>query len=190
MSVDLSGVVQGLNAVSSIAVIAGVAFVVFQLRQNRKLIEVSNKQVEANLLQAKSDIALGIVERFTDDSFTTKRKTMRDIIKKYSANKWEGFEESSDDFELRAFGSYYDFVAYFAKQGIVELRTLQDVLGHRIVLDWDAFSPAAEHYREKTFKRQYIFLNWEWLAREARNYLALKEKELSRPSSTTKPFND
>jgi len=138
MSVDLSGLVPGLNAVSSIAVIAGVGFVVFQLRQNRKLIEVSNKQVEANLLQAKSDIALGIVgivERFTDDSFTTKRKTMRDIIKKYSANKWEGFEESSDDFDLRAFGSYYDFVAYFAKQGIVELRTLEDVLGHRIVLD-------------------------------------------------------
>jgi len=113
----------------------------FNLDRNWKLIEVSNKQVDANLLQAKSDIALGIVERFTDDSFTTKRKTMRDIIKKYSANKWEGFEESSDDFDLRAFGSYYDFVAYFAKQGIVELRTLQEVLGHRIVLDWDAFSP-------------------------------------------------
>ena len=110
----------------------------FNLDRNWKLIEVSNKQVEANLLQAKSDIALGIVgivERFTDDSFTTKRKTMRDIIKKYSANKWEGFEESSDDFDLRAFGSYYDFVAYFAKRGIVELRTLEDVLGHRIVLD-------------------------------------------------------
>jgi hypothetical protein len=179
MSVDLSGVVQGLNAVSSIAVIAGVGFVVFQLRQNKKLIEVSNKQVEANLLQAKSDIALGIVERFTDDSFTTKRKTMRDIIKKYGATKWEGFDESTDDFELRAFGSYYDFVAYFAKQGIVELRTLQEVLGHRIVFDWDAFSPAADHYRGGSFKRQYIFLNWEWLAGETRSYLALKEKELS-----------
>jgi hypothetical protein len=66
----------------------------------------------------------------------------------------------------------------------VELRTLQGVLGHRIVLDWDAFSPAVEHYREKTFKRQYIFLNWEWLAKEVRNYLALKKKELSRPSSS------
>jgi hypothetical protein len=182
MSVDLSGLAQGLNAVSSLAVIAGVGFVIFQLRQNKKLIEVSNKQVEANLLQAKSDIALGIVERFTDDSFTTKRKTMRDIIKKYSANKWEGFEESGDDFELRAFGSYYDFVAYFAKQGIVDLHSLQDVLGHRIVFDWDAFSPAVEHYRGEAFKRQYIFLNWEWLAGHTRNYLALKEKELSLPS--------
>jgi len=185
MSLDFSGVVQALNAISTIAVIAGVVFVIFQLRQNKRLIEVSNKQVEANLLQAKSDVALGIVERFTDDSFTTKRKTMRDIIKKYNANQWDGFEESDDDFELRAFGSFYEFVAYFAKQGIVELRTLQDVLGHRIVLDWDAFSPAAEHYRNKTIKRRYIFLNWEWLAGEARNYLATKEKELSVPPSNS-----
>ncbi|OLD02842.1 hypothetical protein AUG19_09415 [archaeon 13_1_20CM_2_54_9] len=122
---DFSGAVQFLNALSSIAVIA---VVVFQLRQNQKLIGLSNKQAEANPLQAKSGIALGIAQQFTDDSFTTKRTTMRDIVKKYAASQWEGFEDTRDDFELRAFGSYYEFIAYFAKEGVVESCTLQDVL--------------------------------------------------------------
>ena len=46
LTLDLSGIIQVLSAVSSLAVIAGVVFVVFQLRQNRKLIEASNRQLE------------------------------------------------------------------------------------------------------------------------------------------------
>ncbi len=104
---------------------------------------------------------------------------MRDIVKKYAPNQWEGFDDTRDDFELRAFGSYYEFIAYFAKEGVVELRTLQDVLGHRILLDWDAFYPAVEYYRTRGIKRKYIFQNFEWLQQETRKYLEAKEKELS-----------
>ncbi len=173
---DLSGIVQVLNALSSVAVIAGV---VFQLRQNQKLIGLSNKQAEANLLQAKSGIAMGIVQQFTDDSFATRRKTMRGIVKKYAPNQWEGFEDTRDDFELRTFGSYYDFIAYFAREGVVELRTLQAVLGHRILVDWDAFYPTVEYYRTHGTKRKYVFESFEWLQRETRKFLEAKEKELS-----------
>ncbi len=88
---DAAYVVTILNGVSAIAVILGVAFVVLQLRQNSRLIEASNKQVEANFLQARSSILLSLVERLTDDSFAFKRKAVRDIVRKYQPVNWKGF---------------------------------------------------------------------------------------------------
>ncbi len=174
---EFSDLVQVLNALSSVVVILGVLFVVFQLRQNAKLVETSNKQVQASIEQNRSSVAFSIVERFTDDSFTVRRKTIRDIVKKYSANRWEGFSESVEDYEVRAFGSYYEFTGYLAKIGIVDLKTLQDVLGHRVTIDWDAFSPFVEYERERQGKK-YIFTNFEWLADITRKYMEKKELEL------------
>ncbi len=175
---SLSDLVQFLNAVSAVAVLLGVVFVVFQLRQNGRLIDASNRQVLASIQQNKSNVAFGILERFTSDSFTVRRKTVRDIVRKYTANKWLGFLETSDDFEVRAFGSYYEFSAYLARTKIIDLELLQDVLGHRLTFDWDAFSPAAEYYR-KTWGVKYIFTNFEWLAKLTRGYLEKKEQELA-----------
>lgn len=180
MSLDLSGAVEILNVISSVAVIAGVTFVVYQLRQNNKLIEVSNRQVEANLLQVRSNTALSLVERFTDDSFTLRRKTVRDIIKKYSANNWEGFMETSEDFEVRAFCSFYEFAAVLARKGLVDIQTLVDALGYRAVFDWDAVRPAAVEFYRAFWKREYVFRNFQWLAEETRKYLEGKEREMAR----------
>ncbi len=58
---ELSGIIQVLNTVSALAVILGVVFVVFQLRRNNELIGISNRQVEANLLQS----GRGICSRVT-----------------------------------------------------------------------------------------------------------------------------
>lgn len=174
---EFSDFVQVLNALSSVVVMLGVLFVVLQLRQNARLIETSNKQVHASIEQNRSNVAFSIVERFTEDSFTVRRKTIRDIVKKYEANKWEGFPETSEDYEVRAFGSYYEFTAYLAKTGIVDLKTLQDVLGHRVTFDWDAFSPVVEYYRE-SWGKKYIFTNFQWLADATRKYMEKKEQEL------------
>ncbi len=181
--VDLSEIVQYLNAISSVAVLLGVVFVVLQLRQNARLIRVSNEQVQASIQQNKSNVAFSIVERFTDDSFTVRRKTVRDIVKKYSEKNWEGFAGTSEDFEVRAFGSYYEFSAYLARTKIIDLQTLQDVLGHRLTFDWDAFAPVVGYYR-KALEKKYLFTNFEWLAELTRKYLEEKEKMLATGPST------
>ena len=178
LSVDLSEIGQALSAVSSVAVIVGVVFIVFQLRQNNRLIEASKRQVEANLLQVKSNTALGLVERFTDYSFTRRRKTVREIVRKYGANDWKEFIESSEDFEVRAFCSFYEFAAVLARKSLVELQTLMDTLGYRAIFDWEAVKPVAEFYR-KNWKVEYVFTNFEWLAEETRKYLETKERELN-----------
>ncbi len=177
-AIDAAYVVTILNGVSAIAVVLGVAFVVLQLRQNNRLIEASNRQVEANFLQARSGILLSIVERLTDDSFALKRKQVRDIVKKYQPVKWEGFLDSTDDFTVRAFASFYEYTAFMAKRGIVEIGTLQEMLGHRISFDWEAVAPAAEYYR-KAWNLNYLWLNFEWMAKETKGYLERRERELS-----------
>jgi hypothetical protein len=58
MSVDLSTLINFLSAISSIAVILGAIFVVFQLRQNAKLIQLT-------IRENRSNIALALLEKIT-----------------------------------------------------------------------------------------------------------------------------
>ena len=180
--VELADLVQVLNAISAVAVLLGVVFVVFQLRQNARLIKASNQQVQASILQNKSSVATSVVERFTDDSFTIRRTTVRDIVKKYQDVNWEGFAESAEDFEVRAFGSYYEFTAYLARENIIDIRLIQNVLGHRITYDWEVFAIVAHYYR-KNLGKKYVWANFEWLAGESEKYLAEIEKSMSRAAT-------
>jgi hypothetical protein len=128
MSIALSTIIQYLDAVSALAVTLGVFFVIFQLRQNAKLIEPSNKQietsnrqVEANLQQNLQTVILSTVDRFTDESFIRKRKKVRDIIKRYQANGWKEFLESENDYEVRGFLGLYEATGFLAKAGIINV---------------------------------------------------------------------
>ena len=53
--VDFSSVITALSAISSISVIVGAVFVVFQLRQNSKLITASVQENKATILVALLD---------------------------------------------------------------------------------------------------------------------------------------
>lgn len=168
MAFDISTLVQDLDALSATAVIAGVVFVVFQLRQNAKLIaasdrqiETANRQVEASIQQNKQQVILSMVDRFTDDAFNLKRKKVREIIKKYQANNWEGYIESTEDYEVRGFIGNYESTGYLAKVGIVHVKMMQEAMGFSVVYDWAALEPAIMHYRE-TWKR-HAYPNFEWL---------------------------
>jgi len=57
----LSGLIQVLSALSSIAVILGVVFIVVQLRQNAKLIDLNTKLTEATFSGCKSNISFEIL---------------------------------------------------------------------------------------------------------------------------------
>jgi hypothetical protein len=47
--VDLAAITADLSAVSSIAIILGAVFVIFQLRQNARLIRTANFETKANI---------------------------------------------------------------------------------------------------------------------------------------------
>ncbi len=94
------------------------------------------------------------------------------------ASDWKEFVETGDDFEVRTFCSFYEFAAVLARRGLVEFQTLMDALGYRAIFDWEAVRPVAEFYR-KSWSKNYVFMNFEWLAEQTRKYLETKERELT-----------
>ncbi len=92
-----------LRTVSPIAVIAGASLVVFQLRHSAR--------------EIKSNIALNLLERITDESFPRRRKNMHDVVRRYDDNGWEGFDGSLDDYETRNFAYQYELFGQFVRGG-------------------------------------------------------------------------
>jgi hypothetical protein len=162
--VDLAPAVSYLSAISSVAVVAGAIFVVFQLRQNANLIRTAN-------FETKSNMSFSVLEKITEESFARRRKSMHDAIKKYSQMNWEGFDDSLEDFEARNFGYIYELIGELVREGIIDLTIAVHSLRYLIVFDWDRFEPLVKHLMERYKVPVNPYENFEWLASETRKYL-------------------
>jgi hypothetical protein len=167
---DLSTLINYLSAISSIAVILGAIFVVFQLRQNAKLIQLT-------IHENRSSIAFALLEKITDESFALRRKKMHDVIKNTREANWAGFDDSLDDFEARNFAYIYELIGQLTKDNIVDLRTIRNALQYLVVTDWDAFSPLSKHLMERFKLTVNPWGSFEWLADETRRHLMMKEQK-------------
>jgi hypothetical protein len=172
--VDLSSVIQALSAVSSVAVIFGAIFVIFQLRQNAKLIS-------ATLLENKATSSIAILEKITDESFARRRKSMHDSVKEYAARNWEGFDFSLPDFEARNFAYIYELIGQLAREGVIDLKLVINALQYLVVFDWEAFAPLQKHLNEVYKVKVNPWGNFEWLAQEARKHMQERAKTLGVP---------
>lgn len=180
MPLEISTLIQYLNAISATAVIIGVVFVVFQLRQNAKLIEASNrqietanKQVEASIQQNKQQVILTTIDRFSNEDFDQKRKRVRDIVKKYQSNDWKEYFESEDDYLVRGFIALYDSTGYLGKKGIVDVKMIQEGMGYLVINEWDTLKPAVDHYR--AMWNRDVYLNFKWLNDSVRELMKAEE---------------
>jgi hypothetical protein len=178
---NLSGLIQVLSAISSIAVILGVVFIVIQLRQNNKLIELNAKLTDATFQQTKSNVSFELLEKLTEESFARRRSFMWQTVKKYQASNWEGFDDSLDDFEIRNFAFRYELYGQLAKEGIVDLETLAKTFEYLVVLDWEAFEPVLKHIMKRyNLKQNEIFSNFQWLATQTEKILKQKGSHMPR----------
>jgi len=161
--VSAADVVTWLAAISALAVIVGVGFVVVQLRQNARLLQ-------ATLRQQRSDVTVSILERLTDESFPRRRAQMHRIIKRFVETDWKGAFESPEDFEVRNFAHLYDLIGVMAKHGLIDLDLLADVLQGVVIRDWEIFAPHAKRMRAE-FGFYGAYTNFEWLAGEVQRRL-------------------
>jgi hypothetical protein len=166
--IGLPDVVNFLSAISSIAVIAGAGFIVLQLRQNARLIEASTQQ-------QKADAAFSMLEKITHESFARRRYNMYEVVKRYQAKNWEGFLDSSDDFEVRNFAYLYELYGLLVKEGLIEFRLVAETLKYLVVFDWKAFEPACTYLVGKYGLKANPWGSFEWLAQQTQKYLAEKE---------------
>jgi hypothetical protein len=169
LSLSLANITLILSAISSIAVIAGAIFVVFQLRQNGRLIRLQ-------LHENRSNIAFALLEKVTDESFAQRRKKMHDVIRKYSERNWEGFDDSLEDFEARNFAYTYELMGQFVKDGIVDGQTMMNALQYLVVVDWNAFAPLSDHLMQRFKISVTPWQNFRWLAEETRKQMERRER--------------
>src|SRR6059036_1232783 len=162
--VDLGFIVADLSAISSIAVILGAVFVIFQLRQNARLIKTANFETKANM-------SFSVLEIITEESFARRRKNMHDAIKKYDQINWEGFDDSLEDYEARNFGYIYELIGELVKEGIIDFTIAIHSLRYLLVFDWLRFEPLVKHLMERYKVPVNPYENFEWLAQETRNFL-------------------
>ncbi len=162
--VTLSDLVTVLSASSSIAVILGAIFIVFQMRQNAKLIE-------ATLREERSNVALSLLERITDESFPRRRRRMFEIIEKFKATNWAGAFESEDDLEVRNFAYLYELIGLMVENGLVDLELALDTLQYLVVRDWQVFEPHAAYIKKQYDVSFDAWGRFEWLAGQAKAHL-------------------
>jgi len=162
--IDLAAITADLSAVSSIAIILGAVFVIFQLRQNARLIRTANFETKANM-------SFSVLETITEESFARRRKNMHDAIKKYSQINWEGFDDSLEDFEARNFGYIYELIGELVREGIIDFTIAIHSLRYLLVFDWQRFEPLVKHLMERYKVPVNPYENFEWLAHETRKYL-------------------
>jgi hypothetical protein len=160
--------VEGLSAISSIAVISGAFFIVFQLRQNASLIRVANQE-------NRSNASIALLEKITDESFARRRKAMHDTVKKYAAVGWEGFDDSLEDFEARNFAYTYELIGQLTREGLLEISIVRNALQYLVVFDWEAFSPLSKHLMERYGLKVNAWRNFEWLAEDVRGQMKSRE---------------
>jgi hypothetical protein len=182
--VDFSTIISYLSALSSIAVVLGAIFVIFQLRQNARLIKTANFETKANM-------SFSVLEKITEDTFARRRKNMHDCIKKYSQANWEGFDDSLEDFEARNFGYIYELIGELVKEGIIDLTIAVHSLRYLVVFDWDVFQKLVKHLMERYNVPVNPYENFEWLANETRTFLQTSGKihEGSRDSRGSASLN-
>ncbi|HKM77191.1 MAG TPA: DUF4760 domain-containing protein [Candidatus Bathyarchaeia archaeon] len=153
----MPNLVTVLSEVSSIAVIAGVVLILFQLKQNAK--------------ETRATAAFALLEKLTDESYVRRRKRMHDTLKKYGAKNWKGFDDTLQDWETRNFAYLYELIGQLVQQRIIDLDTVTEALKYVVVIDWEAVSPLANHIMERYKVKVHHFQNFEWLAMQARNSL-------------------
>jgi hypothetical protein len=155
--VSVQDLITWLSAISSLAVILGVAFVVLQLRQNAGLLE-------ATLRQQRSDVTLGLIERVTDESFPRRRHHMYETLRRFKETGWKGAFESLDDFEVRDFAQIYELIGVMSTQGLIDSDVIAEVLQFTVVRDWEAFEPHARFLAEQYHADYYPFTHFRALA--------------------------
>jgi uncharacterized membrane protein YcjF (UPF0283 family) len=172
--VDVSDIVLALSAGASVAVVVTTVLVVLQLRQNSRLIEHAAREYRSN-------VALAVMEKITDESFPRRRKAMHDAARVLAEQGPAAFDDTLADLEARNFAFIYQFLGIMAQSGVVDEDLVVRSLGRLVISDWIHFEPIAKRVAERYGFRVGTWSEFRWLAREAEGYFA--ERERTAPAS-------
>jgi len=164
---DFSAVATDTSILSSIAIILGAVFVVYQIRQDEKLLQASVRQADANAEQAKltmkqfvqnNELAtVDLVLRMYEfaDSMEVQRSFVSVIGSKIGS--FEEFEALPEEKQLAFFQvvSLFESLGFLVEKGYVKAEIVDDMFATRLA--WDMTKPFVMGMRKKFAAEDFYF---------------------------------
>jgi hypothetical protein len=163
-----SFILNDVSLFSSVAVILGVLFVAYQIRENGKLITASEKQAEAAAVQARlsteqmkqtNEIAnMDMIMRLYEFANTAEVQSAWLTVLNSKIHSFEDFENlpKSDQISYYQIAALFESLGVLAERNIVKLEVIEDMF--LTELAWTAMKPFVLGMRKKFGEEQnYIF---------------------------------
>ena len=128
---DLRDVATWVGIAASSALVVSVCLLAYNLRASR--------------IDARRNLAFSMMEQLTSAGFAERRWRMHQAVAAAVAGSWDGFDNSLEDFESRAFAYQYELIGQMVASGTLDYKQVRDFLQYTVVADWNAFQPLDAH---------------------------------------------
>ena len=167
LQIGLGTIEIDTSILSSIAIILGAVFVVYQIRQDDKLLQASIKQANSSADQARltlqqltqnSSLAtMDLVMRIYEFADSMEVQTSYLLVLKTKLSSYDDFEKLPQEKQLAylQIASLFESLGFLVDKGFVKAEIIDDMFATRIA--WDAAKPFILGFRERYAAEDYFF---------------------------------
>ena len=167
LQIDIGAIATDTSILSSIAIILGSVFVVYQIRQDKEMLQAQVRAADANAEQARitlkqltqnSDLAtMDLVMRIYEfaDSMEVTRSYVTVVRAKLAS--YEDFEKLPFDQQLAFFqiSALFESLGFLVDKGFVKAEIVDDMFATRVA--WEMTKPFILGMRKKFMAEDYYF---------------------------------
>jgi hypothetical protein len=158
LQISFESVSADATLLASVAIILGTAFVVLEMRDNRRLVEASFRQANTAALQLKQNYELATMDLITKiydfaDSLEFQRSWF--TVLNAGVASYEDFEKLPEEKQLafHQVASLFESVGLLVERRFVNLEIVDDMFATRLA--WQRLQPFIKGMREKYSSEDY-----------------------------------
>ena len=159
LQISISSLTGDVSLLSSIAVIIGAIFIVFQIRQNNRLIQAANEQAKAASAQAKltteqlkqnNELAnMDLIMRLYEFANTAEFQAAWMTVQTTKVNSMQEFEKlpKPDQISFYQVAALFESLGVLVERGLVKAEIIDDTFLTEIA--WKSMAPFIDGMRRK-----------------------------------------
>lgn len=167
LQLDFGAIATDTSILASIAIILGSVFVVYQIRQDEKMLQASVRQADSNAVQAKvtmqqlvqnNELAtVDLVMRVYEIANTLEVQRSYFTVLHAKIATFEDFEKLPEDRQLAFYqiASLFESLGFFVEKGYVKAEIVDDMFATKLA--WEMTKPFVMGMREKYAAEDYYF---------------------------------
>lgn len=167
LQITVGAIATDTSILSSVAIILGAVFVVYQIRQDKAMLEASVRQADANSEQARltlqqfnqnSNLAtMDLVMRMYEFADSMEVQRSYNTVLRSNLKSYEEFEKLPEEKQLAFFqiASLFESLGFLVEKGYVKADIIDDMFATRLA--WDLMKPFIMGLRKKFAAEDYFF---------------------------------